>query len=90
MALLRYSVAKVLIVALAALVGAGDGWWRHELDNDLELEFGWRDGAFRIEPAPRHMFGETFAGPVVPEATPNPRTGIFLAITAMSTACTAR
>jgi HEAT repeats/Scaffold protein Nfu/NifU N terminal len=64
--------------ALAALVGAGDGWWRLELDKDLELEFGWRDGAFRIEPAPRHMFAETFAGPVVPEATPNPRTMRFV------------
>lgn len=64
--------------ALAALVGAGDGWWRHELDQDLELEFGWRDGAFRMDVVPRPGLGETFAGPVVPEATPNPRTIRFV------------
>lgn len=64
--------------ALAVLVGAGNGWWRHELDDALDLEFGWRDGAFRIEPAPRDMLGETFVGPVVPEATPNPRTIRFV------------
>jgi hypothetical protein len=64
--------------ALAALVGPGNGWWRHELDDDFELEFGWRDGAFRIELAPRHELGETFAGSVVPEATPNPRTIRFV------------
>jgi len=64
--------------ALAALVGPGSGWWRHELDRDVELEFGWRDGAFRIELAPRHELGETFAGPVTPEATPNPRTIRFV------------
>ena len=59
--------------ALAALVGPGSGWWRYELDDDFGFEFGWRDGAFRIELTPRHDLGETFAGPVVPEATPNPR-----------------
>jgi hypothetical protein len=64
--------------ALAALVGAGEGWWRHELDDDIALEFGWRDGAFRLEVTPRHEPGETFAGPVVPEATPNPRTIRFV------------
>ena len=64
--------------ALAALVGAGDGWWRHELDEDFELEFGWRDGGFRMELAPRPVAGDTFAGPVVPEATPNPRTIRFI------------
>jgi len=26
--------------ALADLVGPGDGWWRHELDDDFELAFG--------------------------------------------------
>jgi len=64
--------------ALADLVGPGDGWWRHELDDDFELGFGWRDGAFRLELARRPMLGETFAEPVVPEATPNPRTIRFV------------
>ena len=36
--------------SLADLVGPGDGWWRHELDDHLALEFGWRDGSFRLEP----------------------------------------
>lgn len=63
---------------LASLVGPGKGWWRHDLDDDFVLEFGWRDGAFRIEPARRHELGETFGGPVVPEATPNPRTIRFV------------
>jgi hypothetical protein len=35
--------------ALAALVGPGAGWWRHELDNRFDFEFGWRAGAFRLE-----------------------------------------
>ena len=64
--------------ALAALVGPGNGWWRHELDKDFELEFGWRDGRFRIELAPRHLLDDTFAGPVSPETTPNPRTIRFV------------
>jgi len=64
--------------ALAELVGPGDGWWRHELDEDLAIEFGWRDGAFRMAVAPRPGTGATFAGPVVPEATPNPRTIRFV------------
>jgi hypothetical protein len=64
--------------ALAELVGAGEGWWRHDLDDDYRLELGWRDGAFRIEVAPRHLSGDTFAGPVVPEATPNPRSIRFI------------
>ena len=63
---------------LAQLVGPGAGWWRHELDDDFELAFGWRDGTFRIDVAPRRRPGETFAGPVVPEATPNPRTIRFV------------
>jgi Scaffold protein Nfu/NifU N terminal len=64
--------------ALAALVGAGAGWWQYDLDEDLRLEFGWRDGAFRIEVAPRAGRGDTFTSPVVPEATPNPRTIRFV------------
>ena len=63
---------------LAELVGPGDGWWRHELDDDLVFEFGWRNGAFRMEPARRPASGDTFDGPVVPEATPNPRTIRFV------------
>jgi len=64
--------------ALADLVGPGAGWWRHDLDEDFALEFGWRDGAFRIELVPRRMRDDTFGGPVVPEATPNPRTIRFI------------
>jgi HEAT repeats/Scaffold protein Nfu/NifU N terminal len=63
--------------ALAELVGTGEGWWYHDLDDELTLEFGWRAGVFRMDVAPRHP-GDTFAGPVVPEATPNPRTIRFL------------
>ena len=64
--------------ALADLVGSGEGRWRHDLDDDFRLELGWRDGTFRIDVAPRHLLDETFAGPVVPEATPNPRTIRFV------------
>lgn len=64
--------------ALAELVGSGDGWWRHDLGEDFVLEFGWRDGVFRMDVAVRRGIGETFAGPVVPEATPNPRTIRFV------------
>ena len=64
--------------SLADLVGAGEGWWQHDLDKDYRIEFGWRDGVFRLEVAPRRTLGETFAGPVVPEATPNPRTIRFV------------
>jgi hypothetical protein len=64
--------------ALAELVGSRDGWWRHELGEDFVLEFGWRDSAFRMELASRHGLGESFAGVVVPEATPNPRTIRFV------------
>ncbi|MDQ1384192.1 MAG: hypothetical protein QOG65_1571 [Actinomycetota bacterium] len=63
---------------LAELVGAGSGWWRHELDDDFRLEFGWRDGAFRLDVAARAAGGEMFAGPVAPEVTPNPRTIRFV------------
>jgi hypothetical protein len=64
--------------ALAALVGSGAGWWRHDLDDDFRIEFGWRDGAFRMHVDARPIRGEMFAGPVVPEATPNPRTIRFV------------
>jgi hypothetical protein len=64
--------------ALAALVGVGEGWWGYDLDDELGLAFGWRDGAFRIDVTARHDPGGTFAGPVVPEATPNPRSIRFV------------
>ena len=72
--------------ALARAVGAGEGWWRRPLDDDLALEFGWDRGRFRVAvrsaatpveravaPVPDPL-AATFDGPVVPEATPNPRT----------------
>ena len=74
--------------ALAAAVGPGVGTWRHDLDPDVTLDFGWADGRFGVrvsaatapaaarpgqdQPAPGPLDG-TFDGPVVPEATPNPR-----------------
>jgi hypothetical protein len=62
--------------ALAALVGGGQGWWRYGLDDSLELEFGWREGVFRLDVVP--SFGFTFDGAVFPEVTPNPRTIRFV------------
>ena len=68
--------------ALAAAVGEGEGWWARDLDADLTLEFGWDGGRFRValrSTAPTRPatttdpLGATFDGPVVPEATPNPR-----------------
>jgi hypothetical protein len=69
--------------ALAAAVGAGEGWWERSLDEDLTLAFGWQGGRFGVRvasagpdpaPASAHALAGTFDGPVVPEATPNPRT----------------
>lgn len=70
--------------ALAAAVGPGKGWWDHDLDGDLSIAFGWDGGRFRAEVASRteeaprppaaDPLDATFDGPVVPEATPNPRT----------------
>jgi hypothetical protein len=70
--------------ALAEAVGAGQGWWRRDLDGDLTIEFGWDGGRFRVAlhaegpagpaaPA-QDPLEASFDGPVVPEATPNPRT----------------
>lgn len=67
--------------ALAAAVGAGEGWWERELDPDVLLAFGWKDGRFQVaarsgapaSPATPSPLDATFDGPVVPEATPNPR-----------------
>lgn len=75
--------------ALAVAVGPGEGWWREPLDDDLVLSFGWIDGRFtlRVEgtpkagreswPDPSETLAATFEGPIVPEATPNPRTLAF-------------
>ena len=63
---------------LAVLVGPGKGSWRYDLDQDFTLEFGWADGSFRLAVEPRSISARTFAGPVVPEATPNPRTIRFV------------
>ena len=76
--------------ALADAVGPGEGWWERELAPDLTLHFGWEDDRFRVslgsgQPSPDQggktlptsgadPLAATFDGPVVPEATPNPRT----------------
>ncbi len=82
--------------ALADVVGPGEGWWRRDLDADVTLQYGWKDGRFQVhvesgasgspdteaaaepEAAPVRLqadpLADTFDGPVVPEATPNPRT----------------
>lgn len=72
--------------ALAAAVGAGEGWWERELDADVSIGFGWDGGRFRVHlrsgaveagPVARATddpLDATFDGPVIPEATPNPRT----------------
>ena len=64
--------------ALAELVGPGRGWWRYDLDDDLTLQFGWRHDAFKLDAGARGWLGETFDGPVTPEATPNPRSIRFV------------
>ncbi len=71
--------------ALAAAVGPGEGSWRRDLAADVTLDYGWVDGRFFVRvasiaaaaataaaAAPDPLAG-TFDGPVVPEATPNPR-----------------
>ncbi len=76
--------------ALAAAVGPGEGRWRRDLDGEVTLGYGWDDGRFGVrvettgsgEPgstvtpvaADLDPLADTFDGPVVPEATPNPRT----------------
>jgi hypothetical protein len=68
--------------ALAEHVGVGDGWWEYALADDLLLRFGWRAGAFGLDmtrsPAGRSLVADTFELPVVPEATPNPRSIRFV------------
>gem|GEM_PF-1201426 len=72
--------------SLARVVGPGEGWWRRDLDADVTLEYGWVDGRFAVDvvsgvagpgesPVPSDdQLSHSFDGPVVPEATPNPRT----------------
>jgi len=76
--------------SLARVVGPGEGWWRRDLDAEVTLEYGWVDGRFVVDvvsdvvsdvdepgesPVPSDdPLGHSFDGPVVPEATPNPRT----------------
>ncbi len=70
--------------ALAAAVGPGKGTWRRALDADVTLDYGWVDGRFGVrvsaegaapdaDPGRPDPLAATFDGPVVPEATPNPR-----------------
>ena len=69
--------------ALAEAAGPGEGWWSRALDDEVTLEYGWRDGRFTIllsstappPPAPiDDAPAATVDGLVVPEATPDPRT----------------
>jgi hypothetical protein len=70
--------------ALAAALGPGEGAWHRDLDDELTLDFGWDAGRFRVRVAGAGAaaggdagvdpLAATFDGPVVPEATPNPRT----------------
>ena len=75
--------------ALAEAVGPGEGAWHRRLDEALTLSYGWDGGRFRVRvtstapggrpaatppPGPPDPLAATFDGPVVPEATPNPRT----------------
>lgn len=71
--------------ALAAAVGPGEGRWSRPLDAGVTLDYGWDGGRFgvRVRAAAQaeppavepdeDSVGATFEGPVVPEATPNPR-----------------
>lgn len=76
------------VQALAEVVGPGQGTWQRELDPDVTLAYGWTDGRFEVtlvsraltaspprSPSPsEEALAASFDGPVVPEATPNPRT----------------
>jgi hypothetical protein len=72
--------------ALADAVGPGAGDGRHELAPGLTLAWGWEEDRFRLrvqgdsptgperdDPSGSKL-SQTFDGPVVPEATPSPRT----------------
>ncbi len=71
------------VEALAAAVGPGEGTWRRELDGDITMTYGWTDTGFGVDlllapgaavaAGPEEALAASFEGPVVPEATPNPR-----------------
>ena len=69
--------------ALADAIGPGAGDVRHSLEPGLTLRWGWPEGRFvlRVERDERDDdlddLGELFDGPVVPEATPSPRSVRF-------------
>ena len=76
--------------ALAGAVGPGEGTWTEPLAPDLAMAFGWVEGRFGLsvtataghEPTGSRTetssgLEGTFDGPVVPEATPNPRSIMF-------------
>src|SRR5438105_4909957 len=67
----------------APSVGPGEGWWSRPLDEEVTLEYGWRDGRFTILfslsalPPPDAIDDPppvTVDDPVVAEATPDPQT----------------
>lgn len=63
---------------LADLVGDVGGYWTHTLSNGATLEHGMVNGKYRLrisggEAEPHMLFNRLFTGPIVPEATPNPR-----------------
>jgi hypothetical protein len=69
--------------ALAEAIGPGEGWWTRTLDDEVTLEYGWRDARFTILLSstalpPRAAIDDppsaTFEGLVVPETTSDPRT----------------
>jgi hypothetical protein len=54
------------------------GWWEHDLGNGLRLAHGFRHGRYRLWVSGGgvrrgSIFDRVFSGPVLPEATPNPR-----------------
>jgi hypothetical protein len=56
-----------------------EGWWEHELGEDLVLGHGKTAGSYRMHVtggghrSAATVFDRAFAGPVVPEPTPHPR-----------------
>lgn len=63
---------------LADLVGDVGGYWTHTLSNGATLQHGMVDGRYLLSisggEAEQHgLFNRLFTGPIVPEATPNPR-----------------
>ncbi len=64
---------------LAELLGDVGGVWTHTLSNGATVEHGMIDGRYRLrvtggeEQSPGSLFNRLFSGPIIPEATPNPR-----------------